>query len=211
VSNCVVWSVKGGVGASVVAAGTALAAARSCESLLVDLCGDQPALLGADVDRTIGVAEWCRTVDPRDDALERLEHRVAPHVSLLPAGADPLAAVESWPLVAGSLAEDDRPVVVDAGLVPGGPEPVRGWSSVLVTRACYLGLRRLVGVANPPDRVVLVVEPGRALDRRDVERVVGAPVVASLDLDAAIARRVDAGLLVRRAPSALLAAGRRLW
>jgi hypothetical protein len=51
--------------------------------------------------------------------------------------------------------------------------------------------------------VVLVTEPGRALDRGDVERVVGAPVRAEVAVDPAVARAVDAGLLVSRLPRGL--------
>jgi hypothetical protein len=43
--------------------------------------------------------------------------------------------------------------------------------------------------------VVLITEPGRSLGATDIERVIGAPVVATLELSAAVARTVDAGLL----------------
>jgi hypothetical protein len=43
--------------------------------------------------------------------------------------------------------------------------------------------------------VVVVREPGRSLDRHDVERIVGAPVAAEVEVDPAIYRAVDAGLL----------------
>jgi hypothetical protein len=58
--------------------------------------------------------------------------------------------------------------------------------------------------------VVLVVEAGRALDRRDVERVVGTPVVATVEVDALVARRVDAGVLPDRLPPTLRPLARRL-
>ena len=47
---------------------------------------------------------------------------------------------------------------------------------------------------------MLVVEPGRQLRKRDVEHACGAPVVASVSLDPAISRIVDAGLLTARLP-----------
>jgi hypothetical protein len=50
---------------------------------------------------------------------------------------------------------------------------------------------------------VLIREPGRALHAADVERAVGVPVVAELDLDPAVARAVDAGLLAARLPRSL--------
>jgi hypothetical protein len=87
-----------------------------------------------------------------------------------------------------------------------GPLVDRSARSVLVTRACYLSLRRLPAQVRRPTEVALVVEPGRALGRADVEAVVGSPVRMRIPLDPAIARAVDAGLLARRAPRALLRA-----
>jgi hypothetical protein len=49
----------------------------------------------------------------------------------------------------------------------------------------------------------LINEPGRALGKRDVESVIGAPVIAEITFDAAISRAVDAGLLASRLPSVL--------
>lgn len=54
-----------------------------------------------------------------------------------------------------------------------------------------------------------MTEPGRALDRTDVETVVGAPVQAEVPLDPAVARAVDAGLLASRLPRGLERALRR--
>jgi hypothetical protein len=79
----------------------------------------------------------------------------------------------------------------------------RSTHSLLVTRACYLALRRALDPPLRPSGVVLVTEPGRALDRGDVERVVGAPVRAEVGFDPAVARAVDAGLLVSRLPRGL--------
>ena len=49
--------------------------------------------------------------------------------------------------------------------------------------------------------MILVAEPGRSLRSSDVERAVGAPVVATVSLDPAIARAVDAGLLAALPPA----------
>jgi hypothetical protein len=57
---------------------------------------------------------------------------------------------------------------------------------------------------------VLVREPGRALDRGDVESLLSVPVVAEIDVDPAVARSVDAGLLARHAPRHLTRALRRV-
>ena len=70
----------------------------------------------------------------------------------------------------------------------------------LVTRACYLALRRAVG--HRPDGVILLEEAGRALDGRDVAEVIGAPIVATIPVSPDIARAIDAGILAtsRRRP-----------
>ena len=51
--------------------------------------------------------------------------------------------------------------------------------------------------------MVLLTEPGRSLTRVDVEDCVGAPVVAEVSVDPAVARAVDAGLLASRLPRGL--------
>jgi hypothetical protein len=63
----------------------------------------------------------------------------------------------------------------------------------------YLGLRTLCEHAEAPlDALVLLSEPGRALDARDVEHVSGRPVAAVIDHTPVVARTIDAGLLVHR-------------
>jgi hypothetical protein len=51
--------------------------------------------------------------------------------------------------------------------------------------------------------VVLINEPGRALGRKDIESVLGIPVVADVLIDPNVARAVDAGLLAGRLPRTL--------
>ena len=46
-------------------------------------------------------------------------------------------------------------------------------------------------------------EPGRSLTRHDVAAALGAPVVAVVEIDPAVARAVDAGLLASRLPRGL--------
>ena len=63
----------------------------------------------------------------------------------------------------------------------------------------YLGLRTLCEHAEAPlDALVMLAEPGRALDARDVEHVSGRRVVAVVDHTPVVARTIDAGLLVHR-------------
>jgi hypothetical protein len=61
-------------------------------------------------------------------------------------------------------------------------------------------------MASPlrPSEVVVVREPGRSLSRHDIESALGAPVRAEIEADPAVARAVDAGLLMaRRLPRSL--------
>src|SRR5690606_4889372 len=105
------------------------------------------------------------------------------------------------------LAAESRPVVVDAGVVdldsPALPLVVEATRSLLVTRACYLGLHRALALPAVPSGVVLLREPWRTLGRDAVERVTQAPVVADIPVDPAVARAVDAGVLARKLPRAL--------
>lgn len=104
------------------------------------------------------------------------------------------------PTSAERLADDTRRVVVDCGTAPESVTAVlaeRADQSVLVTRPCYLALRRLVSQRLPrPTGVVVVREPGRVLSSDDMACVVGAPIVAEIEYDPAVARAVDAGLLL---------------
>ncbi len=194
----VCWSTKGGSGCTVVAASLALTRARPV--VLVDLAGEVPAVLGLAEPGGPGLAGWL-AADAPPDRLHDLTVPVVDDVRLLPRGG-PLAPTTPtrWGTLLDTLARDAA-VVVDAG----AGEPDAGLlehtdRSLLVTRACYLALRRLVALTARPDGVVLVEEPGRALRRDDVERTVGAPVVATVAVDPVVARAVDAGLLTGRLP-----------
>lgn len=197
----VCWSAKGGSGTTVVAATMAMGRPGS---LLVDLDGELPAVLGLPEPTGQGVAEWLRSDAPAA-AIDELAVAVDASARLVPRGA---LAVDRhagrWPELAEWLSAREVPVVVDAGT---GPPPVElidaGGRTLLVTRACYLSLRRAASMTCRPDGVVLVVEPGRALGAGDVAAAVGAPVLASVSLDPAVARAVDAGLLLCRLPRSL--------
>jgi hypothetical protein len=211
----VCWSVKGGSGTTVVAAALALVLARRSTSgaLLVDLAGDAPAALGLPEPDGPGLAGWFaagRSVPA--DGLNRLEVPVTSGLSVVPRGRGPLGPADRAEVLVGVLAAESRSVVVDAGVTtwtdpstdPAGPLlAAAAEASLLVTRPCYLSLRRAVAAPLHPTGVVLIVEPGRALDRDDVDEVLGAPVVAEVPVDPAVARAVDAGLLVSRLPRSL--------
>lgn len=217
------WSTKGGSGTTVMVALASLHAAqdRSRPVLLVDLCGDLPAVFGAS-ERSTGLSQWLHS-DLAPESLERALVELTPGLSLLPRGHGPLGARRADELL-GWLSSDGI-VVVDAGVLRAELwEPDAGravddlrWRlaaeadrSVLVTRACYLALRRTVSLSVRPNGVVLVAETGRALTRSDCERAVGAPVLATVAIDPDIARAVDAGMLRTRVPKGAVRALSRL-
>ncbi len=208
------WSVKGGVGTSVVAAATAIRlASDDREATLVDLTGDQPALLGmvaGGVPSEPGIGDWVAAGDGvAADAIGRLLEDVAPGLRLLRQGTQP--AFDSLDdgrrrlVLALEMLARIGPVVVDAGL---DPFEVRSdltarHRPVCVLRSCYLALTRAQRVSGPYDRVVLVEEPGRALRTRDVASAVGASDIERVAWDPRVARSVDAGTIVSMLPPPL--------
>ena len=208
------WSVKGGVGTSVVAAATAIRlASDDREATLVDLTGDQPALLGmiagAEPSEP-GIGDWVAAGDGvAADAIGRLLEDVAPGLRLLRQGSEPaLEALDDGRrrlVLALEVLARIGPVVVDAGLDPIElrSDLAAGHRPVCVLRSCYLALIRAQQVPGPYDRVVLVEEPGRALRVRDVASAVGASDVARVAWDPRVARSVDAGTIVSMLPPPL--------
>lgn len=202
------WSVKGGSGTTVIAASLALIlAARSpAGAVLADLAGDAPGALGLPEPESPGLSGWLGAgAEVPADALRRIEVSVTTGLALLPRGGGELDAHRAG-LLASLLAQSHRPAVVDCGLTVDGPgcEVIsHALRSILVIRPCYLALRRAMRSPLRPTGVVVVREPGRVLSTNDVEQVVGAPVVASVELDPQVARTVDSGLLASRLPRSL--------
>ena len=202
------WSSKGGAGTTVVATALALllAGREPGGAVLADLAGDVPAALGLPEPTSPGLAGWLAAGrDVPADALARLEVRTVPGLALLPRGGGLLPA-DRADVLAALLLADTRPVVADCGADPTGTAltiAAGATRSILVTRACFLALRRALGAPLRPSEVVLLTEPGRSLTRLDVEDCLGAPVVAEVAVDPSVARAVDAGLLATRLPRAL--------
>lgn len=204
------WSAKGGSGTTVVAVTLALLAAQrdSAGVLVVDLAGDVPAALGVADPAGPGVAGWAAAgPEVPADALARLALPVRPGIDLLVRGEGPEPTRDRLELLAAMLASDDRTVVIDCGTLGEASPAVAlagaAATSLLVIRPCYLALRRAVAMPLRPSAVVLVAEPGRALDRTDIEAVLGVPVAAEVSVDPAVARAVDAGLMASRLPRGL--------
>ena len=209
------WSAKGGSGTTVVAASLAsVLAAGAGESLIVDLAGDVPAVLGMPEPECPGIGDWLRAGDAVPaDALARLEVAGPGGVRVVPTGgAIPHDDRGRGDVLAALLSADARPVVADCGSLPVGARlAVAAGASVslLVLRPCYLALRRAAAFPLRPSGVVLVEEHGRRLKASDVEAVLDVPVRAVVESDPAIAGAVDAGVLVDRLPRRMQRALRR--
>jgi len=210
----VVSSPKGGCGASVVS--TALAALlstavidrdRRLSTRLVDLGGDQPAILGVGTPPH-GITNWL--VDAAGQRLADLTAPVTDQLSIVPFGSGRLPPSDSaaWSVFASALTHDTSAhhTVIDAGLVT-LPDSLYEHSDlhIVVVQPCYLALRR--AVVDPRlkqvDGLVVVRPPHRVLNDRDVENVLGVSVLASVPVDHDVARRVDSGLLHSRLPEVL--------
>lgn len=203
------WAAKGGSGTTVVA--TALALTATPPSLLIDLDGEIPAVLGLPEPDRPGVADWLATDTPAE-RLGELLVEIGTDAWLLPwrpAGRQQadlrIASTSRWDdfgrWLAAFTREHRAHVTVDAGTGrPPDALVAHADRRLLVTRPCYLALRRAVSAGIRPSGIVLVDERGRALSARDVEHAVGAPVEATVSIDPAVARAVDAGLLSTRLP-----------
>ena len=197
--STVCWAAKGGSGTSVVTASLALSTPPPV--VLVDLAGDLPAVLGLSEPAGPGVHDWLASDTPAEQ-LHDLTVGVTDDVVLLPAGGvRETAGRDRWDDFLSALGSDDHTVLIAAGTgCPPAELHALADRTLLVTRACYLALRRAVAAPLRPSGIVLVAEPGRALRAPDVEAAVGAPVIASVPVDPAVARAVDAGLLTARLP-----------
>ena len=203
----VCWSVKGGSGTTVVASTLALVHAEQSPrgALIVDLAGDVPAVLGLAEPTGVGVSEWfAQNENSARITLQSIAIQATANLQLISRGALPIDDTANFAELCAALATFDLPVIIDAGCgVPSADLVARASSSLLITRPCYLSLRRAAQLNVTPTGIVLVNEPGRALGKRDVESVIGAPVTAEITFDASISRAVDAGLLASRLPTAL--------
>lgn len=219
------WAAKGGSGTTVVATALALSSARP--SLLVDLDGEIPETLGLPAPERPGIADWI-TSDAPHEHLHDLLIDIGDDVFVLPwrgrfetasaARPEPpreLANIQRWQEFCRWLAAwapvRGGSVTIDAGT--GEPNTVlfdEADRTLLVTRPCYLSLRRASRSILRPSGVILVAERGRALTKRDIEHSLSAPIEATVSIDPAIARAVDSGLLTTRLPKAIFRELRRV-
>lgn len=206
------WSVKGGSGTTVVAASLALRSSHLAPhgALLVDLAGDIPSVLGVAEPPGPGVTNFLETTHTvRTDVIDALSVRVTDHLQVLHRGDGRGGASARWGELAATLSSRPGVVVVDAG-TGHVPQELLDASdeNLMVLRPCYLAVRRASMWPVRPTGIVLVRDPGHALTNDDVERAVGVPVRAEVEVHPAVSRAVDAGLLAGRLP-ALLTRGLR--
>lgn len=120
---------------------------------------------------------------------------------IFPVGGFDIATDE----LAAHLVDEYDYVVIDSGRDFSGEGPDR---LTVVTTACYLALRHILAANYSSFDMILVLEHGRSLDGADVEEIIGVPAIV-VDHDPAIARAVDAGLLLARVPKTYTQAMRR--
>jgi hypothetical protein len=205
------WSPKGGSGTSVVAAAAGLLIARTAPARIADLTGDQPAVLGLGADPELGLHDWLRAgPQAPTDALDRVAIDVGRNLSLLGSGTPGLDDVlpEAGAALAVALDDDTRVTLCDAGRLD-HPALIAlaevADINLVVVRGCYLALRRAVHhrALELASGAVLIDEHGRSLGTRDVEDVLGVPVMATIEARTSTARAVDAGVLPTRMPESL--------
>ena len=204
------------------AAACAIVLAADRGARLVDLDGDQPAVLGLppsglDPDGPEGARDWLAAGPTApEEALDRLTVEAGPGLGLVPAGhAGRTASGEAGAALGVVLRDDGGAVVADCGRADDAASRALvevSDLSVVVLRPCYLALRRAATdeLVRSASGVVVVEEQGRALGTREVADVLGVPVLVSVPVRASIARVVDAGVLVARLPDGLARSARTL-
>ncbi|MFT4865056.1 MAG: hypothetical protein ACI8RE_001243 [Ilumatobacter sp.] len=206
------WAVKGGSGTTVVTSTLALESRRP--SLLVDLDGEIDTVLGLPEPNRPGVVDWLLGDGPAtqlddlltdiDDTTFLLPCRASGTAgSVGPATSVPLPG--RWAALLAWLTEWEARFAGEVWIDAGTGTPATALASGieqrwLVTRACYLSLHRAARSPIRPTGVLFVSGHGRQLRPKDVERSVGAPIVATIADDPRIARAVDSGLLASRPP-----------
>jgi cellulose biosynthesis protein BcsQ len=202
-----VYATKGGQGVTTTAAALAILTAHTgARTLLVDTAHDQPAILGLPEPAGPGLGDYLQPASRT--TLAQITTPIAENLDLIHRGhTDIVFATHTYGLLTGGLGHYDH-VIIDTH------NAAYAWTlhvdrRLLVTRPCYLALRRST-ITPRPDTVVLISEHQRALDANDIEAVLGIPVTATVPYSPAIARAIDAGLLTARLPRELARALRPL-
>ncbi len=198
--STIFMSSKGGNCTTVTAAAVALlSASRQVNTVLIDLCGDLPATLGLAEPSTPGINDWLSETRNADaQTLMMLGTSVSDGLTLVHRGSQFVEGQPRWSDLAKVITSTSAHIIIDAGTGFLPPELICAVDEVtLVTKPCYLSLRRATTLPRPTN-VFVVNEPGRALNSNDVAHVLGVPIGAEIPYDSSISRAVDAGLLAHR-------------
>ena len=193
-------SPKGGNCTTVTAAARALLSARGGTStLLIDLCGDVPAVVGMVEPDTPGINDWLAESQVSDaESMVRLGTPLTDGLVVLHRGSRFVEGQPRWSALAEAVGAIPHAVFIDAGTGFVPEEFLAALDKVtMVTRPCYLSLKKATRMRRPHD-VCVIREDGRALTVDDVGNVIGAPVTSVIPFEPAISRAVDAGLLTSR-------------
>lgn len=212
--NTVFWSAKAGSGCSVTAAALALRMSKQFKTHLIDLGGDQSAILGLAHTPSQGAADWFaagREAPP--DALAEFAVGVTPRMALIPYGKT--QSLRGNPVDAelarnfySALTDLKSELIIDVGTPDTAIKRAvseLGDVRVLVLRNCYLHVRR---AADHPllartAGFIVVRELGRQLDTKTISGALGIPLLGEVLAHSRIAQVVDSGTLVRRQPKFL--------
>lgn len=198
----VFWSAKGGSGTTVVTALSGLLAAKSGrQTVIASMNSDLATVLSVEMNSGPGLTDWFGS-DPevRADALKSFLLPVVHNLSLIHVGNSHQEVTYRR-----GLGELSTSLIVDAGTLndfsPMQELAEEAFCSIAVVRPCFVAVKRMSQSKVRRDGIVLIQEPKRVLDHRDIEDILGVPVLAKLPLDPSIARSVDAGRLTSRIPS----------
>ena len=177
---------------------------RRTATTLVDLAGDVPAALGVPEPSTPGVGDWLRSRSSEPAAGRPADPRRRRPL-LLPARSDAAARCPRGERLAVALAVSRwrgrrrrRHRAATSGTRRSRrPGPARHPFVLPRLRRACASPHSHRGGAGARSRA------GR-LRAVDIEHSIGAPVVAQLEIDPAVARAVDAGLLANRLPLGML-------
>ena len=202
-------SPKGGSGTSVVTASLAIVSSSSTPTLLVDLAGDQAAIMGLP-EPPVGINDWTNGMTHRE--FDEILIACNDNLQLAPFGSSAVEifSTSAWGNLARELMQRESNgvnIIIDFGQ---GDLPLAFNKLTdmhfMVTRPCYLSLRRAVNIEQKFSGVIVVQEHDRVLTTSDVESVMKLKCVAEVPYSSEISRRVDSGLLKSRLPVPLHAA-----
>ena len=207
-----VWSPKGGTGTTTIAVAlSALIASEHGDVRLLDFVGDGASIIGARIDRNVGVHDWLAVgSSPPNDALDALSIAIGERFRYIPPGNSrglPTAAASAS--LADATRRSSAIVVADCGHLHDAPERAlveAGDLSIAVIRPCFLTMARSVRCATWLQKscgFVFVDEPHRSLSAKQCAGILGRPLLAAVPCSPDIARTIDSGVLLRRRPQPL--------